>query len=94
MKKSVFLLIGCLCLLTAGIVSVSCSDKGEGCTCTYTQNGADRAESFTFDELRADAAAAQKPLLISNCDDAKKELLKNLAGSPGSVYRDVKCTGF
>ncbi|MDR0420000.1 MAG: hypothetical protein LBH30_00890 [Prevotellaceae bacterium] len=52
--KKIILLIGCLSLLTVGIISVSCSkdDEWEGCKCTlYYEDGDTDTNDITAQDL-------------------------------------------
>ncbi|MDR0754342.1 MAG: hypothetical protein LBF04_03025 [Prevotellaceae bacterium] len=53
MKKAI-LLIGCLSLLTVGIISVSCSkdDEWKGCSCSYYYNGEKETETVTVADIK------------------------------------------
>ncbi|MCL2097981.1 MAG: hypothetical protein FWH23_04400 [Bacteroidales bacterium] len=52
MKKRIILLVGCLSLLIAGFIAVSCSKDSDGCTCTYTDEyGNKETETISKAEL-------------------------------------------
>lgn len=85
MKKAI-LLIGCLSLLTVGIISVSCSkdDEWKGCKCTYWYDGESESEAITTADL-ADLKAATG-INIKSCAELEdfwyeyEELLENEIG--------------
>ncbi|MDR2293436.1 MAG: hypothetical protein LBE11_08205 [Prevotellaceae bacterium] len=53
--KKLILLIGCLSLLTVGIISVSCSkddDEWKGCSCSYYYDGEKETETITVADIK------------------------------------------
>ncbi|MDR1347917.1 MAG: hypothetical protein LBJ63_05740 [Prevotellaceae bacterium] len=81
--KKVILLIGCLSLLTAGIISVSCSkdDEWKGCKCTLTYAGETETETASAEELKAEG--------INSCSQAQK--LMETVFEDDEDFESVKC---
>ena len=77
MKKTI-LLIGCFCLLTMGIISISCSGKWNGCGCTYVySDGSTNFERISAEEVKEEYG-------VKNCS-ALEALI------PGRYIKSAKC---
>ena len=86
--KKVVLLAGCLSLLVAGIVSVSCSKKEEakpfnGCTCTISATGGySETMTVTAEEAKAEG--------YNSCSGVEAGV-KKVAEGEGAVGVTVSC---
>ena len=75
MKKTI-LLLGCLSLLTLGLVSVSCNKEEEwkGCRCTLSGSWGSETKSFAAQEVRAEG--------LNSCSALESDIRRNEL-SPG-----------